>query len=198
MEKQNKTRLDVMLDLETLGKERGSIILSVAMQTFQLDGGNPVKDFTYIQHISIFDSLLHHFTSDYETEEWWRSQSDAAKQSIRNKQNCSVGLEMAMLGIYELLKKWDAEYELYLWGRGVGSFDLPLLDEAMKRIVGDGYKTPWRYWAAMDVRSVQNFCQRCGLPKGGAETPHDALEDVKKQIREVQMCWHYVKVEKAL
>lgn len=193
-----KERLDVMVDMETLGTAPGSIILSVAMKTFTLDGGASAETLDYHQHISVLDSLWHHLTSDYATEEWWMNQSGTAKKKVREGQNDALSLETTMLLIYELLTKWNKEYNLYLWGRGVGSFDLPLLDEAMRRVVSEGYKTPWNYWAAMDVRSIQNFCYQCGLEKKSGETPHDAREDVIKQIKEVQTCWQYVRVERAI
>ena len=104
--------------------------------------------------------------------------------------------------LHKVLTQWNEKYDLYLWGRGVGSFDLPLLDtvmrNVMKEMMGDAYKTPWNYWAAMDVRSVENFCQVCGMEKMQTVTPHDAREDVMKQIKEVQMCWQYVKIERAI
>ena len=50
----------------------------------------------------------------------------------------------------------------------------------------------------MDVRSVTGFCKECGLEMEKRPTPHDAMADVEKQIVEVQTCWQYVKVERAI
>lgn len=199
MEKEKKERLDVMLDMETLGTTAGSIILSVAMRTFTLDGSAPKEDFDFHHHISVLDSLWHHLQSDERTEEWWRQQGEGVRVKAMEGQKTAVGLESVMRLLHAQLKQWNEKYDLFIWGRGVGGFDLPLLDSVMKRVMGEaGYKTPWNYWAAMDVRSIVNFCKQCGLEMEKMETPHDAREDVMKQIKEVQTCWNYVKVEKAI
>lgn len=198
MEEQ-KERLDVMLDLETLGTKEGSIILSVAMKTFNVDVLRaPKEEFDIHQHISVLSSLFHHLRSDESTEEWWMRQTATARQKVLDGQRDAVDVENVMHLLYQLLKKWGEKYNLYIWGRGVGSFDLPLLDAVMRTVMGEGYKTPWKYWAAMDVRTLMNFCKMCGFTPLPQDMPHDAMEDVNKQIKEVQCCWQYVKVERAV
>ncbi|MDD6017177.1 MAG: 3'-5' exoribonuclease [Prevotellaceae bacterium] len=196
---ETKERLDIMLDLETLGTQAGSIILSVAMQTFSLDETKePKEEFSDHLHISVLSSLFHHLMSDYDTEDWWMRQSPEARQKVLNGQRDAADVENVMHLLYPLFSRWNEKYDLYIWGRGVGFFDMPLLDAVMRTVIGDGYKTPWKYWAAMDVRTLMNFCKTCGLAYPKTETPHDAHEDVMKQIKEVQMCWQYVKVERAV
>ncbi len=197
-ESEKKKRLDIMIDLETLGTEAGSIILSVAMKAFRLDGAKPVERFCYHQHISVLSSLMEHLRSDFATEEWWAKQSEKARSEILKGQKSALSVGGVMRLIYDVLSLYNRQYDLYLWGRGVGSFDLPILDFVMKKVVGEGYKTPWNYWSAMDVRSVTGFCKCCGLEMEKRPTPHDAMADVEKQIVEVQTCWQYVKVEMAI
>lgn len=199
MEKEVKERLDVMLDLETLGTKEGSIILSVAMVTFNVDVLKaPKENFNYHQHISVLSSLFHHLRSDDSTEDWWMRQSEMARQKVLNGQKEALNVDGVMRLLYDLLSRYNDKYDLYIWGRGVGSFNLPLLDGVMRKVIGGGYKTPWRYWSAMDVRTLVNFCKLCGMIFMPEETPHDAHADVMKQIKEVQMCWQYVKVERAV
>lgn len=196
---ETKERLDVMLDLETLGTKEGSIILSVAMVTFNVDVLKaPKEEFNYHQHISVLSSLFHHLRSDDSTEDWWMRQSEMARQKVLDGQKEALNVDGVMRLLYDLFSRWNDKYDLYIWGRGVGSFDLPLLDGVMKKVVGEGYKTPWRYWSAMDVRTLVNFCKLCGMIFMPEETPHDAHADAMKQIKEVQVCWQYVKVERAV
>lgn len=187
-----------MLDLETLGTSAGSIVLSVAFKTFSLDGSIPLTILTHHQHVSIISSLLMHMTSDFNTEEWWNRQSEEARQRIQDGQKESIDIASEMILVYELFKQWNENYDLHIWGRGVANFDLPILDEAMRRAVGECYHTPWKFWNVVDVRSIVSFCKDCGLQLEKVDTPHDALEDVMKQIGEVQLCWQYVKVERAV
>ena len=131
--KKEKERLDVMLDLETLGTSAGSIVLSVAFKTFSLDDSIPLTIITHHQHVSIISSLLMHMTSDFNTEEWWNRQSEEARQRIQDGQKESVDIASEMILVYELFKQWNENYDLHIWGRGVANFDLPILDEAMRR-----------------------------------------------------------------
>ena len=194
---ETKERLDVMLDLETLGTKEGSIILSVALKTFCVDATKePKEDYNYHQHISVLSSLFYHLTSDYDTEEWWAQQSVEARKKVLEGQKEAVEVDGVARFLHALLTRWSEDYNLYIWGRGVGGFDLPLLDAMMRTVIGEGCKTPWKYWAAMDVRTIMNFCKMCGHQPAKEDTPHDAMEDVQKQIKEVQCCWHYVKVVK--
>lgn len=195
---ERKERLDIMIDLETLGTSAGSIILSVAMKAFRLDGGEPPTDFCYHQHISVLSSLMQHLRSDVATEDWWAKQPEDARRNIMEGQKGALEVGGVMRLIYEVLAMYNDQYQMYLWGRGVGGFDLPILDFVMKKVVGDGYKTPWKYWSAVDVRSVVGFCEECGMDMEKRSTPHDAMADVEKQIVDVQTCWQYVKVERAV
>lgn len=193
-----KDRLDVMLDIETLGVNEGSIILSVAMKSFRLDGSIPSENLCFYKNINVLSSLMKHLRSDFATEEWWANQAEETRKRMMDGQRTSLDVDSVMRLVYEVLSKYHRQYSLYLWGRGVGSFDLPLLDYVMKLVVGDQYKTPWNYWSAVDVRSIVQFCGYCGMDHDKMATPHDAMEDVNKQILETQLCWQYVKVERAL
>ena len=97
---EKKERLDIMVDLETLGTEAGSII---AMKAFRLDGSKPVERFCYHKHISVLSSLMEHLRSDFATEEWWAKQSDDARSEILAGQKSALSVGGVMRLIYDVL-----------------------------------------------------------------------------------------------
>lgn len=192
-----KDRLDIMLDIETLGIQEKSVVLNLCAKSFTLSGNTPPSSFCLHRHISVLSSLWHRLKVDEGTLEWWRQQSQESKDAALAGQQEAVSVDEAMSDLYDLFNYYSGLYDIYIWGRGIGSFDLPLLDSIMSDCI-ENYKRPWKYWQVVDVRSVLNFCRQCGLKDERSPTPHDAKDDVEKQIREVQLCYQYVKVERAI
>lgn len=202
----NKPRKDIMLDIETLGKERGSIVLSVAFCDFPLHPDpNYAPLFCNVIHISIASSLMLHMTSDYETEEWWSApERKEAYNAMILGQTEAIPIDEAMAKIREIFDGLNATYDTYIWGRGVGSFDLPLLDECLLRVwqqqhpgkPSDDYRSPFPFYKAMDVRTLVNFCKALGMTPEERDTDHVAMADVMKQIAEVQECYRFLNPDK--
>lgn len=205
-DKQLKPRKDIMLDIETLGKERGSIVLSVAFCDFPLHPDpNYAPLFCNVIHISIASSLMLHMTSDYETENWWSApERKEAYNAMILGQTEAIPIDEAMAKIREIFDGLNATYDTYIWGRGVGSFDIPLLEEAIKRVwlkthpdkTELEYKPTFPFYKAMDVRTLVNFCKAMGMTPEKRDTPHEAMADVEKQIAEVHECYKFLNSRK--
>lgn len=185
----------LMIDLETLGKHKDSIILSCAIKSFVLpeqQGGVDV-DVEIERHISAASSLLYHRMSDYETEEWWNSKkrTEARNRMLEGQLN-AVSLEEFAHEVYPLLNMLAKQYDIYLWGRGVGSFDLPILSSSLQAVIGDNYCQPWEFWQAVDVRTFYRIAKWSGMPEDEKATPHSAMDDCNKQISEVLSAWNWM------
>jgi hypothetical protein len=72
----------IMLDLETLGRNPGCVILQIGACRF-----NPAKGIisTFSRSIDIRSSISKGFTVDGETISWWFEQEDAARKSVIDK-----------------------------------------------------------------------------------------------------------------
>lgn len=207
---ESKKKLHIMLDIETLGTKPGSIILSVAYKAFSLNGegaelgrpsgaepsGKSEGTVAESRHISLLSSLMYHMTSDFDTEEWWKAQSEEAKLSAALGQKASEPMENVMLDLYYIFNELNQNFDVYYWGRGVGSFDIPILEEAMRRVHEDKrdgeFRSPFKFYKTMDVRSIVNFCKFTGLEIEKKDTPHVASADVDKQIEEIQNVYNAI------
>lgn len=193
MVKEQKPKLLLMLDTETLGTTERSIMLSVAIKSFELSGFEDTtnESFEYQINISVASSLLYHRTSDYSTEEWWNApERKAARLQMLADQTNANPLE-SLRYLYRALTELNECYDVYYFGRGVGSFDLPILSSNMRDVVGDSYVQPWKFWQVMDVRTLFRFSKWSGMEAEPIETPHSAMADVEKQIDEVQQAWNF-------
>lgn len=173
----------VMLDLETLGREAGCVILSIGAHVFSptdtlpLITGDDFRPVSFYATIPVFDSLMHGMTIDPETLAWWQTQDDAASQIV-NKQT-DKSLALALSGLCMWFKSTGAE-RVYCQG---AAFDIPIIEAAFKRV---GLKAPWDFWNVRDTRTVYDTL---GFDPKSIErqgTYHNALDDARHQIKCVQ------------
>lgn len=193
-----KKRLDLMLDIETLGTGNDSIILSFAFKSFCLPGLENCVDEEYqlCYTISSFSSILFGRTFDKSTVDWWiRDDNKMALYDMSSNQcKLAVPLDYVMIDLYKWLNNMEALYDVYYWGRGASSFDLPILSSSMKAVIGKEYTEPWKFWKVMDVRSIINFGKMTGLQLDDrGHKKHQALCDVERQIDEVTQAYAFAK-----
>lgn len=185
----------VMLDIETLGTTKESIIISCALKSFTLPGQLNAVDaeVEYQRSISVASSILYHRYVDYDTAEWWRSpKRKTAFDKMLADQKEAITIDQFGQELYPLLTELNKKYNLQIWGRGVGSFDMPILSSTLEAVIGDTYREPWGYWAANDVRTLYRFAGWAGMEQPEQETPHDAMADCLKEINEVLRVWYFI------
>jgi hypothetical protein len=158
-------KVDLMIDIETLGTTPGCAILSIAAVPFSVH--SPIEHFyERISQQSCIEAGLH---VDSNTVNWW------AKQSYYAQKEAFSGTEriedvLARLTLY--IKQLGT---VRPWGNGA-SFDVPILEAAYAKC---GMKAPWAYYNAMCYRTLKNL-----FPYLVAIEPvikHNALEDAKSQ-----------------
>lgn len=165
----------VMLDIETLGKKAGCIILSIGACTFDPRGEG--YDDTFYQNIDPFDCRdTYGLHSDPSTVKWWSEQSEASREQLTPNR---VPLKDALKAFHTWFGDVRAEQ---VWSQGA-AFDFPILTEAFERTGG---QPPWAYWAVRDTRTLYAICDfdpRSVKRKG---TYHNALDDSIHQVSLVQ------------
>lgn len=160
---------NVMLDLETLGTRPGSVILSIGAAFFDLDGR--IGE-TFYRNISTKSCIERGLTVDERTQEWWRQQSDAARQSVL------VDRRMLDDVVTDFASFFRSGGGVYVWAQGA-AFDPPLWEAAS---LACGRPAPWKYFNHRDTRTAYalfGFDPR-SLPREGVH--HNALDDVLHQI----------------
>lgn len=177
--------MDVMLDIETLGKKPGCVILAIGAIAF-----DPLADtlpdrnnggFVFYQNLSVLDQLLLGLTIDRETLDWWQTQSAAAVEALTTDK---ITLQGGLFRLVTWLGNLPGKTKGKIWAKSP-DFDCAILEEAARLI---GVNLPWDFRDKADVRTigyVGDLCEAGAVPatKG---TKHNALDDCYNQAAAVQ------------
>jgi len=166
----------IMIDLETLGRRPGSVVVEVGMVGFT--AGNPCE-WARVFRIDIQSCLNHGMKVDADTLVWWMEQSDEARRTVFSDSTgfdprpLAVHLKTAAHDIHDLLSGFEGAF---VWGNGAG-FDLPILSELLHRA---HVETPWHYPKERCYRTVNGlFPNVAFFPRDGVL--HSALADARYQ-----------------
>lgn len=175
--------MHVMLDLETMGKRAGAVILSIGAVTFDENGPTTNQFHGYLK-IEPQMSLGAHI--DPETVLWWMGQSDEARKGITVNQTRARGP-------YHVLDDFAVWYReaggTEIWGNG-SDFDLPLLGDMFTRFE---LPIPWNYNAGRCCRTIMAQCRvKMGAFGTVNALAHDALADAIYQAGEVAGAMRYL------
>jgi 3' exoribonuclease, RNase T-like len=132
----------LMLDLETLGKRAGCVVLSIALVRLS-DNARVMINLDLPSQDAVG---LHR---DEETVEWWGQQPvEVWKQVTENPYPVAEALGY--------ISGWitiGGGADFRLWGYGAG-FDLPVLKELYTRF---NIPLPWQHWQEMCARTVREL-----------------------------------------
>ena len=159
----------IMVDIETLGTSKSSVILSIGAVQFS-EKGVEHKFYVQIDPTSCTDWGLQ---IDARTVMWWMDQNDAARKALTTSKGEALDVALDMfIGAF----KWK---DATVWANGI-DFDCTILEEAMK---ATGRAVPWAYWSKMDFRTVKNLAPRDVYNACKVENPikHNALADATAQ-----------------
>lgn len=166
----------VMIDLETLGTQPGSVILSIGAVLF--DPNAPVeeclgKEFYCV--VSTGSCKEANLEINQDTLDWWDKQSAEARTVI--DQAAAEGAFTLTHALEELAKFIPAG--ALVWSNGA-NFDQPLLDVAYNRV---SVNLPWKYYNSRCYRTIKALCSRdvAKALEPATVCAHNALEDAKWQ-----------------
>ena len=162
---------DLMIDIETLGTESNSVILSIGAVQFCIQTGELFGHFHRV--IDIDSCLQAGMKVTGSTIRWWMTQSDEARELFKME---GVSLKEALIELQEGLQDIDT-----VWANGT-DFDISLIKDAHHNC---GLQLPWPYYAVRDYRTVTKM-----LPKEVFErlrvkpdVAHSAVDDAVAQAR---------------
>jgi DNA polymerase III epsilon subunit-like protein len=167
--------IDLMIDIETTGTRPGCKILTIAVV--------PLKESTspFYERIDSTSWSLTEFSSDTDTLEWWRKQSD---KTFREAWTGEVAAEEVLTKFCEYIKSFK---EFRVWGNGA-SFDVPILEYALKAY---NIPIPWNYRQSMCFRTVKAmFPNVTYTPQTQA---HNALSDATVQAEHLKKILQWIK-----
>lgn len=173
----NKKRLpDIMLDLETMGTESFSAIISFAAVEFDLMTGETGKEF--YEKICLQSCLDAGLNISANTLNWWMKQEDDARKEFTKGEG--ITLRKALRRFSSFFHK---DYKV--WGNSV-KFDCGILGDAYKVM---GKKPPWRYTNERCVRTLANLKPEIKANYPSVGTAHNAKSDCYFQIGYCHETW---------
>lgn len=171
--------LNVMLDIETLGTNSNSVILSIAAVEFDFESGKTGR--TFYQKIDLQSAVDIGMKIDTGTLVWWMDQSkEQMKEMFEDPKPIKEVLSE--------FKYWLQGEKKILWGNGP-RFDLGLMANAFKLI---GEEIPWNYYDERCVRTLSDLAPevRKLIPRKEA---HNALADCYYQIEYCSAIYQKIK-----
>ena len=194
MEKEQKKRCDVMVDIETLSTNKAQgLIVEVAMVPFDITNGSELEvenGMTF--SVKVLESLLSGRVVDESTLQWWKGQSAEAKERLLRNENVAKGVKEGCEELYSKLKELDEKYDLWVWSKGIG-FDFPMIESQWEDL--GIMHTPYKFWKKLDMRTVLNMASMMGWQKKQKreDIRHGAYEDCVDQIAVLWDALGYVK-----
>lgn len=162
--------LDVMIDLETLGKRGNSVILSIGAVKFNGDG---LGDEFYMV-VDPQSCIAAGLEMDVSTIMWWMKQSDEARAAFERE---GARLPSVLTAFSRFIQDGGNAGDTRVWGNGA-SFDNPILGNAYHKC---GMEQPWKFWNDRCYRTVKSQFPDSPMPRTG--THHNALDDAKSQAQ---------------
>lgn len=189
-------RYQIMLDIETLGKEKHAAVLSVGAAVMDLQELTIVDRGYWVLDVKEQDGVGR--SMDADTVMWWLQQSEEARQAFRNIVPKTKGRDFNN-ELHELFEKWHSKTP---WANGT-NFDLPILEHYNEAFADNvrcdshgNYKQPWGYrhqcmrslaTAMAEVKPYDTF-------KASREmVAHNALADAECQAEYVLECKRWIR-----
>ena len=182
--RERKAMNHVMIDLETLGTQPGSVILSIGAVLFDpsktLDEAIGAEFYIVVNKESSIDCAM---TISKDTLAWWEKQSPEARKVLTDAETGGSSMECALKDLSKFIPAGAK-----IWSNGA-NFDQPLLDVAYDRVCE---ALPWKYWNSRCYRTIVALHPNEKAIRPPTVCAHNALEDAKWQVR------HLVNVVQAL
>lgn len=161
----------VMIDIESLGNNNDSQVLSIGACVFNRNG---VVARTFYRVISLAADV--HVNATPSTLEFWLDQGDRALFSLLTDKDSKPEAEV-LAGFAKWLEAKGDDVEV--WANGT-KFDLSTLESLFKK---HGIPVPWGYNADRCMRTLRRFAGNLDIDFNGR--PHHALDDAIWQAKYV-------------
>jgi hypothetical protein len=167
-------RMNIMIDLETLGTGHRSVVTQLGWAAFDLDGPEGV---TASRRYSLDpeEQIKMGRKADWSTIAWWLGQSDAARKAM---------CEGPVSSLWNVIPTFDREHNwsLYegVWGHGA-TFDITILESLHNEV---DWRVPWNFKSVRDTRTLFSFAPKVEWPVNPVK--HDSEQDAIAQAIAVQ------------
>lgn len=176
-----------MVDLETMGNESNSAIVSIGAVEFDINTGETGKEF--YTNVSLKSCLDVGLKINADTLMWWLKQSDEARKSLTEGQSKHIADALSELSMFiALCGGKDCE----IWGNSA-RFDLGILSDAYSKT---SLFIPWDFRKERCVRTLVSFMPEIKKTVPFAGVAHNAVADCHHQIKYCSQIWNAINAVK--
>lgn len=184
-------RIDIVVDIETLGLSSVNPIIQIGAVAFDIDSG------VIIDKFKMSAMVRKDVTINGETLKWWLEVNPTLLKSIICEATATE--DLMLLRFIDWISKFRVDVgfnNVFLWGNGI-LFDNKILKD---KIESYGMAYPIWYRNDRDVRTIVDvYCEKFStnldeLKKKFTPTvEHDGLEDALAEANMLHYCWSKVK-----
>jgi hypothetical protein len=171
---------NIMLDIETMGSESFSSIVSIGALEFDIETGKTGREF-YV-NVDLQSCLDLGLIVNASTIMWWLKQSEQARQDLTN--GTVLPIKEALLKFAQFCNK---DYQI--WGNSA-RFDCGILQNAYNKA---DMHIPWDFRKERCVRTLVSFNPELKNNFPTAGTAHNALSDCYYQVGYCSAIWSSLK-----
>lgn len=164
----------VMVDLETLGRRAGCVVLSLGAVYFDPLAGELGDELYSVVFVKGQDKFGLH--TDPETLAWWMKQSEQARDVLAKSSRLATSERLPRaLQIFNDFIEPAGFKNVKIWGNGA-DFDNAILTACYAAV---GSSIPWEFWNNRCYRTLKSLAPSIKMTRAG--TYHNALDDAKSQ-----------------
>lgn len=164
---------DLMIDLETLGTDSETPVISLGAAFF--DPTTKVMGPTFYMALDVSEQIKRGRKPTGDTIKWWMSQTDSAKKVFHEKAKPAVEVLQTFITWFKATSP-----KAHVWGNG-STFDISIMEHIFRDY---GLECPWSHTKVMDLRTFRRF-QGKGAKVINVGTAHNALDDAVAQAKYV-------------
>lgn len=175
---------DVMIDLETLGTGPGCVVLSIGAVGF-----NPKMRILGPKFYQVFNTqnqLGFGLKKDSNTLQWWESQTEDAKEVLKQAEGGGEDLRDGLLKFSGWLSQFGDS--VCIWGNG-SDFDNAILQYLYRHVE---LEVPWKFWNNRCFRTLSSEFKDLYPKPFRNGTYHNALDDARFQAEWANKILHGV------
>lgn len=174
----------LMIDLETMGNESRSAIVSIGAVEFNMVTGETGEEFFKV--VSLQSCIDLGLEINASTVMWWMTQSEEARKSLIDKN--ALHIADALVQFSDFVNKCGGK-DIEVWGNSA-RFDLGILSDAYNKA---HLKMPWDFRKERDVRTLVSFLPAIKDMTKFHGTAHNPIDDCHHQIRYCSETWNTLK-----
>lgn len=189
-------RLDIVLDLETLGTNNSPVITQIGAVAFDITTGKKVREF--MLNVSIDSCLKAGLKVDGSTIKWWLTQSKEVRDEVYGSEK-EVTISKALNAFRDwvtALSNDTNKSNIYLWGNGI------LADNTWIKGANEALNIP-EYLSYQNHRDVRTLLELAAIkidsPKSiitnqiqSDGNHHNALSDAQWAAKLITACWNLI------